>query len=171
MNEIEIWKDIPNYEGMYQVSNFGRVKSLPKEWSSGVNTLRKHNGKILKPVVNSAGYLILGLYKNEIRKTFQIHQLVAITFLNHMPNGRKIVVDHINANKLDNNIKNLQILTFRENLSKDKKGSSKYTGVYWCNKSKKWISKIMINGKSKYLGSFKCELKASLVYQNKLKQL
>jgi hypothetical protein len=168
----EIWKDIPEYEGLYQVSNLGNIKSLPKEWFSGINTIRKHHGKIIKPVVNSSGYFILGLSKNKKRKMFMIHQLVAITFLNHKPDAtKKLVVDHINTNKIDNSLGNLKIITHIQNLSKDKKFISKYTGVHLDKRNNKWISKIMINNKEKHLGSFDCELKAALVYENKLKEI
>jgi ribosomal protein L15E len=72
-----------------------------------------------------------------------------MAFLNHTPCGYKIVVDHIDNNiKTDNRLENLQLITQRENVSKDiKNTSSKYIGVCWHKKAKKWRSSIQINGK------------------------
>lgn len=168
----EIWKDILGFEGLYQVSNLGRVKSLPKEWFSGKNTYKKHNGKILKPCVNKIGYYVVNLTKDKKSNVKTLHQLVAMAFLNHTPCGYKLVVDHINNNKLDNRLENLQLITHRENTSKDKKNcTSKYTGVSWCKELNKWRAGIRFKGKSMCLGYFNCELKAFLCYQNKLKQV
>ena len=156
----EVFKDIPGYEGIYQVSNLGRVKSF-----------RFNKEKILKPTVGSHGYYTVGLCKGK-RKTISVHQLVAMTFLNHKPDGTtKVVVDHIDNNPLNNRLYNLQLVTNRENTSKDKKGSSKYRGVSWAKERNKWISSITINGKKKTLGYFNCELAASDAYQKKLAEI
>ena len=156
--EKEIWKDIPGYENKYQVSNFGKVKSLK-------------NLNILKSRTGTTGYLYISLCGNSKCTTRKIHQLVAMAFLNHTPCGYKIVVDHKNNNPLDNRVENLQLITARENSSKDAKGSSKYTGVSWDKQSNKWKSSIEIDGRKKNLGRFKCETAASLAYQNKLKEI
>jgi hypothetical protein len=167
----EIWKDIPGYEGLYQVSNLGRVYSLPKEWFSGKNTISKHKGKILKKNVTQFGYEEVSINKNFKRKTIRVHQLVAMAFLNHTRNGHKLVVDHINTNKLDNRLENLQIISSRLNLSKDKKGSSKYTGVSWNKNYNKWVAQIYFNKKTIILGYFTDEYEAHLAYKNKLKEI
>lgn len=165
----EVFKDIPGYEGIYQVSNLGRVKSLAREIKrKGISFCKE---KMLKPGKN-ARYLFVVLSNGNIVKIKKVHQLVAMAFLGHKPDGtHKLVVDHINNNPLDNRLENLQIVTQRKNLSKDKKGLSKYTGVSWHKSSKKWISKIRINGKNIHLGLFNTELEASETYQNKLKIL
>jgi len=157
----EIWKDIPNYEGLYQVSNLGNIKSLNY----------KKSGKSFNLKLNKAsnGYLTVSLCKNKIKKTFTIHNLVAISFLNHNPNGFKgLVIDHINDIKIDNRLVNLRLLTQRQNTSKKSKGSSKYIGVSFCKKRKLWTVSISINNKKKYLGSYKNEMIASAVYQYEL---
>lgn len=152
----EIWKDIPDYEGIYQISNIGRVKSL-----------KFNKEKILKNSV-CRGYYHVILHKNKQKKTYRNHKLVAMVFLGHVPNGLNIVVDHINNIKNDNRVENLQLITQRENVSKNTKGTSKYTGVHWDKKSKKWVSSIRIKGRLKNLGSFNCEICAFLKYHNEL---
>ncbi len=107
---MEIWKDIPNYECIYQVSSLGRVKSL------GNNKQKKE--KILKSG-ETKGYLQVVLCKNKKPKTKYVHQLVAMAFLNHIPCGHRFEVDHINNIKSDNRVENLQILTHKDNSLKN----------------------------------------------------
>ena len=100
------------------------------------------------------------------------HQLVAIAFLGHKPDGYILVVDHINDIKTDNRVENLQIVTARFNVYKtQKKYSSQYKGVCWHKYTKKWQASIYINGKIKYLGLFIDENEAHLTYQNALKNI
>lgn len=161
--ELEVWKDIPGYEGLYQVSNLGRVKSLPRKG--------KPNGCFLKQPLSNKGYHTVNLCVNGICKCQKVHQLVAKSFLNHKPCGMDLVIDHINNIKTDNRVENLQIVTNRYNVSKDMKNkSSIYTGVFWHKIMQKWISQIRINNKAKYLGNFECELAASYAYQKALKE-
>jgi hypothetical protein len=162
---MEIWKPIPNYEGLYEVSNLGSVKSLRND--------KFKKEKILKQGVNGRGYFHVRLYINGISKTRKTHQLVAESFLNHKPDGtQKLVVDHINDNPKDNRLVNLQVVTGRFNCKKTQgKYSSKYKGVCWDKSRNKWMAQIKINGKKKHLGLFKCELPAHLAYQNKLKEI
>ena len=157
--KTEIWKDIKDYEGLYQVSNLGRVKSL-----------KFGKERILSAATNATGYSLVALCNGKT-KAITVHQLVAMAFLNHKPCGYKLVVDHINTIKTDNRLENLQVITHRQNCTKDKKGTSKYTGVHWCKPRNKWRAEIRINGKTKYLGSFKSELEASEAYQLKLETI
>lgn len=170
---VEIWKDIPNYEGMYQCSNLGRIKSLPRIIS---NNLRSYLSKeiIRKPNLGYRGYFRIVLHKDGINKDYAIHQLVAMAFLNHSPNGHNVVVDHINNDKIDNRLSNLQLISHRENGSKDKfrlNKSSKYVGVSFENCTKKWKAVICINKKNKSLGRFKTEIEAHEAYQKALLNL
>ena len=170
--EQEIWKSIPTYEGIYQVSNLGRIKSLPRVKLNKGKFPFYLKEKILSLAKDKNGYYTVSLTKDNIRKTFKPHQLVAMTFLNHKPCGMKLIVDHIDNNPLNNVLYNLQIITQRHNASKDKKNkTSKYTGVYWFKAKSKWRSYIKIGLKQVHLGYFNCELSAHLAYQNKLKEL
>ena len=172
-NQKEIWKDIPNYEGLYQVSSLGRVKRLKSV------VVKKSGQKLFIDEINlkpsktvDGGYFYVGLSGLTKRKMFKVHQLVAMAFLGHKPCGMKLVVDHINNDKLDNRVENLQIITSRENTSKDrfrKKSKSKYLGVFV--RGKKYYSVIYINGKSIYLGEFNNEKIAAAVYLNALEKI
>tara|TARA_R110000823_G_C15715225_1_gene478009 strand:- start:62 stop:580 length:519 start_codon:yes stop_codon:yes gene_type:complete len=169
----EVFKDIPNYEGLYQVSNLGNVKSLDRVVIRSNGKTYTAKEKILKNNIGSRFYYSVKLYNNKkIKKSYKVHQLVAIAFLNHKPCGYDLVVNHKNFNKLDNRVVNLELVTQRENANhKHIKSSSKYTGVSWDKRLKKWSSKININNKSIHLGMFKIEIEASLKYQEALKNL
>ena len=167
--ENEVWIDVIEYEGLYKISNLGRLKSLDRDVIMPKNNgIRKDKGKILKPTNNSRGYLYVNLCKGGKSTIKKIHRLVWESF-----NGKTYLqVDHIvEGNKTDNRLSNLQVLTNRENTSKSKlfnKRSSQYTGVTWCNFYKKWKSRISINGKVRHLGYFIDEREASLAYNNSL---
>lgn len=156
---MEIYKDIKGYEGLYQVSNLGNVKSL-----------RSNNN--LKPILKTTGYYQVGLSNKGKTKRTTIHLLVAESFLNHKPCGFKLVVNHIDFNKLNNNVYNLEIVTARVNCNlKHFVHTSKYTGVHWHNRDKKWRAQIHIDGKVKWLGHFNSELDASNEYEKALLNL
>jgi len=168
----EIWKDIPDYEGMYQVSNLGNVKSLTRIITRKNKTTALVKGKKLKTPLNNVGYFHVIISKNHKQKIITIHQLVAIVFLNHKPDGYNLVINHKNFIRTDNRVENLEITTPRDNSNaKHLKSTSKYTGVHWCKRQNKWIATILINKKKKYIGQFKNEIDASIAYENKLKTI
>ena len=167
---IEVWKDVVGFEGFYKVSNLGRVKSLERKTEIKKGTFRTVNGCILKQHLRNDKYFCVNLSANRFRKSKNVHSLVAESFLNHTPN-RKIVVDHINNISKDNRLVNLQIVTHRENCSKDKIDySSDYVGISFNKKNNNWVSMININNKAKYLGSFDSEERASIAYNFALMQ-
>ena len=153
---IEEWIDIIGYEGMYQISNLCRVKSM-----------KFGKEKILKNGLNSAGYLFIYLCKEGIIKSFAVHQLVAQAFLGHVIDGHTMVVNHIDGNKLNNNINNLEIVPHRDNSSgkcfrkNQELYSSQYDNVCWNKSKNKWQSQIRYNGKHYHLGQFDTEKEAS----------
>lgn len=121
----EIWKEIPDYEGLYWASNLGKIKS---------------KRKVLKPV--NGEYLKVGLSKNGIQKTFYLHRLVAETFLGKS----NLYVNHKDENKHNNHIDNLEWVTFKENMNygtkqdRESKVKTKYN-VYQYDRNNKLIKK------------------------------
>ncbi len=157
--EGEIWKDIDGYEGLYKISNLGRVKSLLKVLNSR-NSIRIINEKILK-VSKASGYLSLILTNNYKHKRVLIHRLIGMSFI---PNNEgKKIVNHIDGNKMNNSIDNLEWVNHRENCSHyklSKKSTSKYIGVYYRAKKNRFIASIYYNEKTMHLGAFKTEEEA-----------
>ena len=171
MEEIEIFKDILGYEGLYQVSNLGRVKSLERKVRKE-NSFKTVKEKILTPVINNGGYLRVTLWKQGKQKDFKVHQLVAMAFLGHKPNGHKLVVNHKDFNRKNNNAINLEIITQRKNTNKKHlKSASQYTGVSWHKSSKKWRARIWYNGRLEHLGYFDNELEGFFAYQTRLNEI
>ena len=161
---MEIWKDIIGYEGIYQVSNLGRVKSL--------NYNHTNKTQLLKQGKDSSGYFVVSLYLSGNKTTKKVHQLVAIAFLNHVPCGFELVINHKDLNRLNNRANNLEIVTNRENSNKKHlKSSSQYTGVGWHKRDCKWMACIRINGRLKHLGYFINEYDAHLAYQKALSEI
>ncbi len=103
---LEIWRDVIGYEGLYQVSNLGNVKSLGNEFS------RKE--RLLKLSFQSKGYLTVVLQKDAKRKMVLVHRLVAEHFILNIYN--KPQVNHINGIKTNNRVENLEWVSHRENL-------------------------------------------------------
>ena len=153
----EVWKTITEISNMYQVSNTGEVKSF----TQGVE-------KILKGGIQKNGYRSVQING----RCYGIHQLVAIAFLGHKTCGKKMVIDHIDCNKLNNNVSNLRIVTNRYNVYRIKNTySSKYKGVTWKKDMKKWIARIRIKDKTFYIGKFTCEICAHLAYLEEVKKI
>lgn len=109
----EIWKDIIGYEGYYQVSNLGNIKSLDRDIQYSDGKVVHYYGKEIHGFIKNSGYITVDLYKNNKRKKFSVHRLVAEAFVENPLN--KFEVNHINENKLDNRAENLEWCTSSEN--------------------------------------------------------
>ena len=161
----EIFKDIPGYEGMYQVSDLGSVKSLSDRYG---------NERILKARIGTGGYKLVRLTRNNKKTGIRVHQLVAMAFLDHVRCGHKKDVHHIDGVRTNNKLSNLEVLTRQEHIIETWKSigkTSAYTGVSWHKRSNRWKVQIRINGKQKGLGYFINEIDAHHAYQEALKNL
>ena len=105
---MEIWKDIKDYEGLYQVSNYGRVKSLGRKKGGGLSDRYIGNE-------DKQGYIKVCLSKNGKVKHWQIHRLVYETFIGLIPDG--MVINHKDQNPSNNRIENLEVCTQKENVN------------------------------------------------------
>jgi len=110
---MEIWKDIKGYEGLYQVSNLGRVKSLQRYVTHNFGGKKIVRERILKQIINGSGYYLVCLHILGKQKNHHIHRLLSDHFIPNPDN--KPQVNHIDGNKLNNNIKNLEWATSSEN--------------------------------------------------------
>lgn len=115
----EIWKDINNYEGLYQVSNLGNIKSLDKiiKQKNKVNQYQKHlyKGKVLKKQIQKNGYEVVNLYKEQQMSKKLVHRLVANAFISNESNMKYI--NHKDNNRKNNNVNNLEWCTQKENIN------------------------------------------------------
>jgi hypothetical protein len=163
----EIWKYIPGYEDYYKVSTYGRVKSMSRLIIRSNGWPIPIKSKILKPIFNKHGYTVTTLCKDGVCSKYLTHTLVAMAFLKK--DKEKYVIDHIDNNKSNNKLTNLQYISHRENCSKDVKNkTSKYRGVHWAKQRNKWRASIKHNGKCIYLGYFLDEYDAYLAYNKYL---
>jgi hypothetical protein len=111
---VEVWRDIQEYEGLYQVSNHGRVRSLDRFVGYRGGRLRKQMGRILSPGIHPQGYLRVSLQKQATVKQVFVHRLVAAAFLK--ADKSLPVVNHINAIPNDNRVSNLEWCTQSHNV-------------------------------------------------------
>lgn len=152
--ENEIWKQIINYEN-YEVSNTGKIRNSKTQ-------------RILLPYLVN-GYECIKLCKEDKRKHFRVHRLVAYAFITNTDEN-KTTIDHIDNNRRNNNMLNLRYATPSENNSnrlKSKNRTSIYKGVCYDKSKKKYVGTI----RNIHLGYFKDEIECAKAYDNKAKEL
>ena len=156
--DFEMFLPIEGYEN-YFVSNFGNIKN-------------SKTNRILKQNTHPKGYKLIDLSKNGIRKSFRVHRLVGKAFLENPDN--KPMIDHIDENKANNNVKNIRWATDKENgynQGKYKNNKSGYKGVSFNKPMNKYVAHININGKKKHIGLFETAEEASKAYEAKAKEI
>ena len=126
---MEVWKDIPNYEGHYQVSNLGRVKSCDRKIKHPRGGFKFQKGYLSKLGFDNNGYRIIRIVKDKVGETYRVHRLVMLAFCG----DSNLFVDHINHIKSDNRLENLRYVTPKENSH----GYHKFKNPNWKEKIKK----------------------------------
>jgi hypothetical protein len=168
------WKNIIGYEEYYKIrlydNEFGcEIMSLKFRNPSGKYSYRE---RLMKPSINYCGYYRIKLTKDGECEKFRLHRLIAQYFIPNPDNLEQ--VDHIDNNRLNNNIKNLRWVTRSQNIQNRKKKqncSSKYIGVNLDKYAKKWKAQIYVNGKKLHLGLFKNEEDAAKIYDLKADEI
>ena len=152
----ECWRSIDGRMN-YQISNVGRVRNVS-------------TGRILKQCVYNRGYYVVGLTKDNVARIHTVHKFVAHEFIPRPDANTTLVVDHVDRNKLNNQITNLRWVTQQQNMMNMtiRTGtSSQYKGVSFHKKSRKWRAEIKFNGSTIRLGYFTNEEDAASAYNAK----
>ena len=132
---MEIWRDVIGYDGLYRVSNMGRIHG-PR--------------RILKPGADGGGYLAVNLCKDGKQILTKVHRIVAMAFISNPDN--KVEVDHINRNRQDNRSENLQWATKRENMLNTVRHDGKRYGIYWVKLRNIYEVKFRVNKQIRHYG-------------------
>lgn len=160
-NTKEIWKPVVGYEGFYECSNMGRIRSLDRTIITKTGLCRKMKGKLITIITDNNGYGKVILSKNGVQKINLVHRIVAQAFI--LNPYSKPEIDHINTNRSDNKVSNLKWVTRKENVNNPitikKLKHSKNTPILQFTKDgilvKKWDS-IIDAGRT--LGIEKCSI-------------
>jgi isocitrate/isopropylmalate dehydrogenase len=159
--ELEIWKDIPDWEGFYQVSNYGRVRSVTRFAPHRKTGFAKRKGVLLKITIDKLGYCKACVTKNNNSKQISVHRAMMSAFIG----VSDLHIDHLNGIKSDNRLENLEYVTNRENTSRyyQSKGKELPTGV--TKRRNNYMAKIVVGGKTWQLGTYRLIQEASDIYQ------
>jgi hypothetical protein len=169
---MEIWKNLNNYEGLYEVSSYGRIRSLDHVVPcKGTNATRLVRGKVKKLCLNARGYQITTLSKNNVLHTLTVHQAVAQAFIPDFLKGTEI--NHIDGCKTNNFASNLEVSNPEHNQFhalrtklRPIRGTSQYRNVSYVKNPRaisKWAASIRHNGINSFgWKTFKTELEAAM---------
>lgn len=150
---MEEWRDIPGYEGFYQASSEGRVRSVDRVLVRSNGRSHTVRGKVLRPGISSR-YSMVVLRNEDGVNGKTVHSIVAETFIGPRPDG--MVIDHKDENTENNRPNNLEYVTQRENVRRfHKNKGTECIGVYWYKRKSKWMARIYRKEGSVFLGYFK----------------
>src|SRR5215471_9115106 len=111
---FENWRPVPDWEGFYEVSDWGRIRSVARKVEYGVKGHATYSGRLMAQFLKPNGYLCIDLKRDGKTKRLYVHRLVALAFIALCPSGKE--VDHIDGNRAHNALKNLRYVTRSENM-------------------------------------------------------
>lgn len=169
----EVWVDIAGFEGLYKISNIGRVMRLRKEIVRPIGN-NYFTEEAIMSTYNLTGYRCIVLTKNKRTHRLRVHRLVAQAFIPNPEN--KPQVNHINAIRDDNRVQNLEWVDNRENaihhsMNFLKTKSSRFPGVSYDKKRNKWLAATEVRRKAHFIGRFDIEEDAAEAYKNYILKL
>lgn len=159
----EIWKDITGYEGLYQISNFGGVKTLKKDVIIG-NAVRHQEERMLKCDPMKKGYLRASLSKNGVIKRVLVHRLVYEHFNGPIIEG--LIINHKDRNKHNNDNDNLELVTYRRNTHHYRESTNRQLPIGVRKMRGKYQARLNVSSKVIYLGVYDTPAKASEIFQS-----
>lgn len=148
----EIWMPVVGYETKYKISSIGRLKNIRTD-------------HLKKPQKTMRGYTDYGLWDGNKKKLIKAHKMVWYAFAGEIPSGMQI--NHINGNKRDNRIENLEIVSGRDNVNHahlGRKQSSMFPGVH--KYKGRWQAACTIEGKQRHIGRYDTEIEAARAYMD-----
>jgi hypothetical protein len=164
----EEWKDIVGYEGIYQVSNKGRVRTF-RHKDGFVGFKITDEPKIMSLISHGNGYLYVSLMNNDVRKNHYVHRLVAEAFIGNIPKGH--VINHLDYDKSNNSSDNLEIVSQKENvhysLANMKKPKKRVGDYYIVDRG----GRYEVTVKLKYIGTYKTIEEARKVRDEYINQI
>jgi len=168
---MEIWKDIRGYEGYYSVSSYGNIRSCDREVVYSNGNVVKYKGKPRKPSLSD--YRMIALSRDGAVKVVKISRLVASHFI--LRTKDKTIVNHIDGNKHNDHVHNLEWCNYSENSLHAFKNNlhsrkNKVSGVFFDQNRGKWASYLYRDNKNIFVGRFETEQEAVLARDVKLKE-
>ncbi len=160
---VELWKPVEGWEGFYEVSDQARVKSLARRVPQGGYTVSIQD-RILKQTKDGRGYLTVKLNRNGVGKTACIHRLIFLAFID---SKCTLEIDHIDGNRLNNQLNNLRAATRQQNgrnMAKRRNTSSAYKGVSFRKDTRVWAAYIKFQSKKVNLGCYPTQEQAAKAY-------
>ena len=174
VTQEEIWKHVVGYEGLYEVSDLGRIRSLDRSrpHSRNANYSFLCRGKIRKIHNDKNGYQRVTLCKGGRQSNKQVHRIVGYAFLGLTDD---LQIDHVDGDPKNNRLDNLRTATGGQNMigsrRKHKGATSQYRGVSWHDRDRRWVAQIQFNRTNFYLGCYSEEIDAAKAFDKKAIEL
>ena len=161
----EIWKSVVGWEGLYEVSDQGSVRSLDRQCVTKSGVLKYTRGRILKQSLHTEGYWLVDLSIKGTKYTHRVHRLVGHAFIDSAWFGE---FDHIDTHRYNSKASNLRKATRQQNSANARKrrtkSSSKFKGVSFCKRTQSWESYICPDNNKIHLGRFLTQEQAAQAY-------